>query len=670
MRVRVTVARQSQTATKHRVLCCGCVGLLFLAIGSFSLLKRIQASESILPNHQVSDRPTKTHPKLDASYGKLPLGFEVNRGQVSGPVQFLSRGRGYALLLTSDEVILNLEQSSVVSGQSSARGNSRSPVASTRMAEMSKAEHRIIGDGPRTMDSILRMKLVGANASAAAIGTEELPGKTNYLIGNDRKKWRTNVPNYAKVRYQNVYPGVDLLYYGTQGGQLEYDFLVAPGSDAHSIRLSFLGARDVRVDAGTGDLVLALDGREVRFRKPVVYQPTSGSGLPTDRHAIDGGFVLAGRNQIGFQVGAYDHRIPLIVDPVLVYSSYLGGGKFNFGTRVAVDASGSAYLTGTTDSNDFPTTTGVFSPVMHSGSTCTFNSKTFPCPDVFVTKLDPTGMRVVYSTYLGGSQADGATGISVDGSGNAYVTGTTGSADFPTTAGAFQRTASAGRAHAFAAKLDATGAALIYSTYLAGSGDEGILSSALDSSGNLYVGGVTVSPDFPTTHGAFSQTLAPGSCLHHVFPKACADGFIAKLNATGSALIFSTYLGGSNEDGVFGLAVDAAGNSYATGVTLSTDFPTADCLVSLSWHSNLRPRTDSTTLLPRFHNQAQFCRYSTRLFHILGGEWRHLRVWYSRRWRRSGLCDRSNGFKSISHHRRCGATELCRRHLRNGPSHF
>ena len=577
MSQRLSVTNQWQSAAKRIVVCCGCLGLSFLAVAWFGLHQRLQASENTLPERQVSAAPTKIHPNLVASYGKLPLSFEANQGQVRGPAQFLSRGLGYMLLLTGDEAVLNLEKSAVVSGRSSV-GTRQKPGVRTQEPEGNTGQGTT-GNGPRTTDSVLRMKLIGANAGAAVTGMEELPGKSNYFIGNDPNKWRTNVPNYAKVRYQNVYPGVDLVYYGTQGGQLEYDFVVAPGGDAHSIGLSFQGAGKIRVDKRTGDLVLALAGNELRFRKPVVYQPTSGSALPSDRHAINGRFVLTGRNQIGFQVAAYDRRAPLIIDPVLIYSTYLGGARFNLGIRVAVDASGGAYVAGTTNSSDFPMTAGVFNSLLHSGGTCTApNNVSFPCPDAFVTKLDPTGTTLVYSTYLGGSQADGATGISVDSSGNAYVTGATGSTDFPTTGGAFQKSATAGRAHAFATKLNATGSALIYSTYLGGSRDDGSTISALGSGDHLYVAGLTTSLDFPTTPGAFQKAHSAGSCGNPSNPRPCADGFIAKLNGEGSGLIYSTYLGGSNEGAVLGLAVDSAGSAYATGATLATDFPTAKAL--------------------------------------------------------------------------------------------
>jgi hypothetical protein len=503
----------------------------------------------------------------------LPLSFETNQGQTDMRVKFLSHGPGYDLFLTGDEAVLNV-------GRPSA--DERAPFS--LQSGIPNVSPPTLNYAPRTSGTVLRMRLVGANADAAVIGGEALPGKVNYFIGNDPKKWRTNIPTYARVKCQGVYSGVDLVYYGNWGGQLEYDFVVAPGADVRSIRLSFQGAGGIRVDKRTGDLVLPLDGSELRFRKPLMYQPASGPELSTDRQGINGRFILTGRNQIGFQVGAYDRHAPLIIDPSLTYSTYLGGSKINFGTRVAVDASGSIYVTGITNSGDFPTTSGVFDSMLHSGVPCSsaFHGEvTFSCPDAFVTKLNPAGTGLVYSTYLGGSQADGATGISVDGTGNAYVTGTTGSVDFPTTPGAFQTVAGIGRAHAFATKLNTTGSALIYSTYLAGSRDDVSTISALDSSGNLYVAGLTTSPNFPTTPGAFQTTLAPGSCTVAAWNvDACADGFIAKLNAQGSALVYSSYLGGSNEDAVFGLAVDSAGSAYATGATLSTDFPIANALQS------------------------------------------------------------------------------------------
>ncbi len=292
------------------------------------------------------------------------------------------------------------------------------------------------------------MKLVGANASATVTGADELPGKSNYFIGNDPKKWRTNVPTYAKVKYAGVYPGVDLVYYGNQGGQLEYDFVVAPGADPNQIKLNFAGTEGMRIDAASGDLVLKLGEDEVRFHKPVVYQPTleplssapspsvaAASGLdpshsfPLSGIALDSSFVLAGNNEVAFRVAGYDPTRALVIDPELFYSTFLGGSNIDYGNGIAVDSSGNAYVAGFTQSSTFPTA----APNGGTPLNGTWNSN---YGTAFVSKLDPSArtpaQTLVYSTYLGGSWYDIANGIAVDSSGNAYVTGQTYSSDFPT----------------------------------------------------------------------------------------------------------------------------------------------------------------------------------------------------------------------------------------------
>jgi hypothetical protein len=378
------------------------------------------------------------------------------------------------------------------------------------------------------------MKLVGANVKATVTGAEELPGKSNYFIGNDPKKWRTDVPSYARVKYEGVYPGVDLVYYGNQGGQLEYDFVVAPGADPSQIKLSFAGANGMRVDAASGDLVLKVGDDEVRFQKPVVYQPAvaavydpqtrrpkvhalecgsllplcapqlaagfSGgtdagpsdaapeasfrrgkrqqaaalqSGLRPQMSRFDGAFVLASNNQVAFRVAGYDPERALVIDPVLSYSTYLGGSSLDEANGIAVDSSGNAYVTGHTYSADFPTA----NPLQPS-----FGGVS----DVFVAKLNPAGSALVYSTYLGGSNWDVGLGIAVDAAGDAYVTGYTESTDFPT-ANPLQATCDGcrpGYYDAFVAKLNAAGSALVYSTYLGGSNTDLGFGIAVDSSGN------------------------------------------------------------------------------------------------------------------------------------------------------------------------------------------
>jgi hypothetical protein len=549
--------------------------------------------------------PQAAQPRLVEAYGKLPLSFELNRGQSDSRVKFLSRGSGYSLFLTVNEAVLFLRKGSRQSKVGSRRSGHPMSVVSRQsqrgtdlfpplVAPAFRAETPLrdaTDNGPQTTDAVLRMKLVGANPRAKVSGLEELPGKSNYFIGSDPKKWRTNVPNYAKVKYANVYPGVDLVYYGNQG-KLEYDFVVQPAADPRSIQLAInpdgqAGSRlkgvgsetdvgaglvpaqgghprgvPLRID-GNGELVVGVEGGEVVFCKPVIYQPTTYSKLRTTngggRDLIDGQYVLRGDNRIAFQLAHYDRSRPVVIDPTLAYSTYLGGNTNGFppgdqGNGIAVDALGNAYVTGSTVSSNFPITAGGFQTTYGGGDS-----------DAFVSKLNTAGSALVYSTYLGGNgrYGDVGRGIAVDASGSAYVTGSAAQ-NFPTTPGAFQPTYSLGRGcsplcpHAFVTKLNASGSGLVYSTYLQGTDDfdpgSGI---AVDASGDAYVTGSTLSLDFPTTSGAFQTTLGGG-----------VDAYVTKLNPAGSALVYSTYLGGSGFDVGSAIAVDASGNTYVTGGTI------------------------------------------------------------------------------------------------------
>ncbi|PYS60700.1 MAG: hypothetical protein DMF74_18055, partial [Acidobacteria bacterium] len=476
---------------------------------------------------------------MQEGYGRLPLSFEANQGQTDQRVNFVSRGGGYNLFLTPAEAVLRLR----IADRKSRNELTKGPA------------HRAIAKPGNPKSAVLRMKFIGANPGPNVVGVDKLPGKSNYFIGSDPTKWLTNVRNYARVKYQGVYPGVDLVYYGNHK-RLEYDFVVAPGADFTAINLALEGVRKMRVDAH-GDLVLRTLGGELCWQKPIIYQEIDGL-----RREVAGGYSLKSARRVGFRVGTYDRSRPLIIDPVLDYSTYLGGSDNDVGLGIAVDNVGSAYVTGTTSSTDFPTTAGAVQTT-NAGSN-----------DVFVSKLDATGSALVYSTYLGGSAGDPSLGffgtdegygIAVDGAGCAYVTGHTYSGDFPTTALAFQTTNAGSYSDAFVTKLNATGSALVYSTYLGGSVADIGLGIAVDGAGSAYVTGATASTNFPTTIGAVQTT---GDATGN------GDAFVTKLDASGTALIYSTYLGGSGYDVSFGIAVDGANCAYVTGYTISPDFPT------------------------------------------------------------------------------------------------
>jgi len=563
------------------------------------------------------------------SYAKLPLSFEANRGQTDAQAKFISRGNGYTLFLTGNEAVLALRKPSRKSSSDPSQPkDARLPFRPGAVPEAQAS-------------GVMRMKLVGANLGAKVTGTDELPGKSNYFIGNDPTKWRTNVPSYAKVKYEGVYPGVDLVYYGNQR-QLEYDFVVAPGADPKAIELAVSGSPDgesaaripLRIDA-QGDLVVRSDDGEVRFHKPVVYQP----GAAGKRVAVQGQYALSRKGGVSFEVARYDRSKPLVIDPVLAYSTYLGGSGSNtglgdVGLGIAVDGSGNIYVAGYTGSTDFPTANALQSaPGGPPGANY----------DAFVAKLKADGSALAYSTYLGGSDIDQANGIGVDSAGNAYVAGYTASTNFPTIHAL--QTTSPGGGDAFVAKISADGSALLYSTYLGGGLLDWAWAIAVDSAGNAYVGGFTTSPNFPTTNNAFQSVhagvvcsadncieppsyianydvfvakIAPdGSFLYSTFLGGLGDdearsiaidsagnayvtgdttsanfptknaaqstphgGFVAKISPDGSALLYSTYLGGSGSDAPGGIAADGAGNAYVTGYTTSTDFPTKNALQS------------------------------------------------------------------------------------------
>jgi hypothetical protein len=653
---------------------------------------------------------------VPGAYGQLQLAFEANQGQAAPQVNYLAHGSGYTLSLTPQKAVLDLS------------------------------------NGTPTPGDVLNLGLVGANPTAPILGLDPLITKSNYLTGNNPAAWITNVPNFGQVEYQDVYPGVNLVYHGNQG-QLEYDFSVAPGANPAGITLSIQGTQTLTLDA-QGNLVLRTPAGDVVEQAPVAYQMVNGT-----RQAVSSSFVLQGDGEVGFQIGAYDPTRPLVIDPTLSYASYLPGP----GVAIAVDSSGEAYVTGrTTGYNDNGTIgNGVFVDKLNTAGTAlvyqTFLSSSgggngiavdgagdayvtgYAGPDfpttpnalqptdpstsitVFLSVLNPTGSGLLYSiwlpgtsglsfilrtagpslaidhagdatgaldnvyltgeagagflttasafqpnyaggtggssrnaffaqinpnlsgaasllygSYLGGSLndsgansgnagLDAGTGIAVDGSGNAYLVGRTYSTNFPTTPGAFQQQIGGGL-DTFVAKFNPSlfgTASLVYSTYLGGSGADGMYAwdtptmygtnqqpgpaIAVDSAGNAYVAGMTTSANFPTTAGAFQTTYQGGGGVYQ------GDTFVTKLNPTGTGLVYSTYLGGSNQDGATSVAVDAFGDADVTGMTRSANFPTMNPIQA---HKSVDPKKsgpNSDTFVTTLNPSGSALLFSTYL---------------------------------------------------------
>jgi len=391
--------------------------------------------------------------------------------------------------------------------------------------------------------SALGISLVGAAAHPGLSPERPQAGVSHYLIGNDPAGHHRGIPHYGALRYREVYPGIDWVLYGNPQA-LEYDFVVRPGADPKQIRLDYAGAEALSLN-GQGDLVLQLKDGAVIQKKPVVYQDIAG-----ERRSVLGRYRIESNRQVAFELAAYDAGQTLVIDPSLFYSTYLGGSGDDVPLAIAVDGAGSAYVTGGTFSSDFNT----LNPI--EGDSVDL--------DVFVTKLSANGSSLVYSTYLGGDGVDVAYGIAVNSAGNAYLAGSTASTDF-NVVGGIAGEAHSGADDAFIAKLGTAGSSLVYSTYLGGSLSDGAASIAVDSAGNAYVAGFTASTDFNVVGGIAGEA-------HN----GTDDAFVAKLNAAGNSLVYSTYLGGNDADSATGIAVDGNGNAYVAGNTTSTDFNTVN----------------------------------------------------------------------------------------------
>jgi len=517
---------------------CAVVLMAFMLVSSVGLswprssrpaaAERADDQSAPSPNHVARTTPAlgsnrASTGRVDSAYGKLPISFEANQGQTDSKVKFISRGGGSTLFLTSSSAVLTVKS----------------------------ASKKAINEGSRLLSkphvAALRMSMVGANPVPEITGLERLGGSSNYFRGNDPSKWQSNIPTYARVEYRELYPGVNLVYYGNQE-QLEYDFQVAPGGNPGDIRMAFEGVRKITISA-EGDLILRTSVGDIGMHKPSIYQETNGT-----RQSIAGRYVIKGKRQIAFEVGGYDKSKALVIDPVLTYSTFLGGTGYDYGRSIAVDSAGNAYITGQTSSFNFPVTINAYNTTYANGY------------DVFVTKLNPDGSGLVYSTYLGGNSDDGGYGIAIDSSGNAYITGMTMSTAYPTTPGAYQTTLQGGSYNggdAFVTKLNPDGTALIYSTYLGGTNVEQANGIAIDSSGNAYVAGYTYSSNFPTTPNAFQTTISTGGG---------SDAFVTELNTTGTALVYSTFLGGTGADQANAIKVDSTGHACVTGMTTSNNF--------------------------------------------------------------------------------------------------
>ena len=569
--------------------------------------------------------------RIDESYGKLPLSFIRNDGQMDSKVEYYERGSGHSTYFTKEGVYLELFNSRGDTDTLQGAEDDKSVNGSSGPDDDPEANNSLLMHGqmnlsmPPTESEVIKLVPLGGNKNPKVSAENVQMGKVNYFVGNDPEKWQKDIPTYKAVLYEGVYDGIDMKFYGNNR-QMEYDVIVKPGADPSLVQLSYEGIEGLCVTE-EGNLEIALKEGSVIHKKPYCYQEIDGK-----RVEVAGNFKIINlphetgvsnpKSEIqnpqfiyGFQVASYNKKHPLIIDPVLEYSTYLGGSVDDQGHGIAVDASGNAYIMGYTNSTDFPTLnpyqipsyqTSIFITKLDpTGNTLSYSTALggnttysvgrsiavddlgnvyvvgttsatdFPTQnpyqsnyaggssDVFVTKLDPSGSQLVYSTYLGGGDREYGNGIAVDASGNAYVTGYTYT-DFPTL-NPYQDTVASTttvRADAFVSKFDTNGM-LSYSTYLGGGGHDIGWDIAVDSSGNAYVTGETHSTDFPTLN-PYQSSHAGGSC----------DAFITKLNPSGNSLSYSTYLGGGDKDYGRRIAVDASRNTFVTGYTYSTDFPT------------------------------------------------------------------------------------------------
>jgi Cep192 domain 4/Beta-propeller repeat len=512
------------------------IGVACLAILGVVIARRHFADSKITAKLSPQARGDVRHNAILDAYGKLPLSFEQNSGQTDPRVRFLAHGSGYTLFLTDQEATLRLDLVEKVG---------TNPLERPTVPDSSK----------KTRSVTVRFALAQSNPHPKVHGLDMQPGHSNYFVGNNPAKWHRNVPQFAQVKYDGVYPGVDLVYYGNQG-RLESDYIVAPGADAQQIAIRVDGADNLKVNS-SGDAIITTAVGEVSLHQPHAYQESHGA-----RQEIAANYVQRGPGLVGIQVGTFDSRQTLVIDPVVGYATFLSGSTgATFGNGIALDSTGDAVVVGSTSATNFPVTSGAFQTASNNPSDS----------QGYIAKLNGNGTALIFATYLGGSgksgQGDVTDGVAVDASGNVYVAGVTVSTDFPITSGGLQIINKNTFSSGYLTKLDPTGSTLLYSTYLGGSVGDASYAVALDSNANAYVTGFTSSSDFPTTPGTAIQTTTAGT------PKA----YVTRINTTlsGSAsLVYSTLLGGSVSDIGHGIAVDANFNAYITGQTKSPDYPT------------------------------------------------------------------------------------------------
>ncbi len=489
-------------------------------LGSLLALLVLMEPVNLQAANKVDD---STMVRFQEAYGSLPLYFIQNDGQVDKRVRFYEKGRGHTTFFTKEGLYLTLG-------------------------------HKVDVRKQETKSEAVRLSFLNANKDIEIIAEGLQDGNVNYLIDNDPKNWKTNIATYKAVVYKGLYKGIDIRFYGTNR-QLEYDIIVSAGADPSKVKFAYEGIEDLGITKD-GDLEIILKEGKLIQKRPYIYQELDGKrmeiagkfNVQNKKFKTKNSKLLANNQQFiySFQIASYNKDYPIIVDPVLIYSTYLGAGSKDYGHDIAVDAEGNAYITGHTDSANFP----LKSPNQKANAGVS---------DVFVTKINAKGNGFVYSTYIGGSGNDYGRDIAVDAEGNAYITGETESANFSLKSPV--QGANAGIYDAFVTKINAKGDAFVYSTYVGGSNSDFGTAVAVDAGGNAYITGVTESVDLPLKSPI--QKVKGGY----------TNAFVTKINSDGTSLVYSTYLGGNNYDYGAGIAVDRGGNAYITGHTYSRNFP-------------------------------------------------------------------------------------------------